>query len=227
MAPLSDRDAKIAPEPYLSLVVTARNDDHGGNLLGRMQIFVDGWLAQARRYKIPSELIIVEWNPPADRPPLAEALKWPADTGPCVVRFIEVSREIHSRFKHAESLALFQMIAKNVGIRRARGRFILSTNIDIIFSDALVDYLAADHLATGYRYRVNRHDIESDFPVDGSLEQQMTYCETHQLRLHTRSGTHHLDSYGQPRALDQDIVGSPGIFLRNGWHVREGDSSSG
>jgi len=22
-------------EPYLSLVVTARNDDHGGNLLGR------------------------------------------------------------------------------------------------------------------------------------------------------------------------------------------------
>ena len=41
--------------PYLSVVVTARNDDHGGNLLGRMQIFVDGWLAQARRYRIPSE----------------------------------------------------------------------------------------------------------------------------------------------------------------------------
>ena len=57
-------------QPYLSLVVTARNDDHGGNLLGRMQTFLNNWLNQARRFGIPSELIIVEWNPPADRPPL-------------------------------------------------------------------------------------------------------------------------------------------------------------
>ena len=62
-------------EPYLSLVVATRNDDHGGNLMGRTQIFLDGWLTQARRYNIPSELIFVEWNPPADRPPLAEALR--------------------------------------------------------------------------------------------------------------------------------------------------------
>ncbi len=65
--------------PYLSLVVTARNDDHGGNLLDRMQAFVSGWISQARRYSIPSELIIVEWNPPPDRPRLAEALEWPSD----------------------------------------------------------------------------------------------------------------------------------------------------
>ena len=77
-------------EPYLSLVVATRNDDHGGNLMGRTQIFLDGWLTQARRYNIPSELIFVEWNPPADRPPLAEALKWPADLSPCTVRFIQV-----------------------------------------------------------------------------------------------------------------------------------------
>ena len=52
----SDSQIESVTEPYLSLVVAARNDDHGGNLLGRMQIFVDGWLAQARRYQIPSEL---------------------------------------------------------------------------------------------------------------------------------------------------------------------------
>ena len=51
-----------AGEVYLSLVVTARNDDHGGNLLGRMQAFVNGWLEQARRFDIPSELILVEWR---------------------------------------------------------------------------------------------------------------------------------------------------------------------
>jgi hypothetical protein len=32
-------------EPYL-LVVTARNDDHGGDLLKRMQAFTDGGLSR-------------------------------------------------------------------------------------------------------------------------------------------------------------------------------------
>ena len=110
-------------EPYLSLVVTARNDDHGGNLLGRMQAFVSGWIEQARRYNIPSELIIVEWNPPAGRPGLIDALQWPDDLGPTVVRFVEVPPEVHGVYDHAKALPLYQMIAKNVGIRRARGRF--------------------------------------------------------------------------------------------------------
>jgi hypothetical protein len=35
------------------------------------------------------------------------------------------------------------MIGKNVNIRRARGRFVLSTNIDIISSNEPVDYLAS------------------------------------------------------------------------------------
>ena len=33
------------------------------------------------------------------------------------------------------------MIAKNAGIRRARGQFVLATNIDIIFSNELVGFL--------------------------------------------------------------------------------------
>ena len=53
--------------PYLSVVATARNDDHGGNLLRRMQIFVDAWINQSKRHQLSSELILVEWNPPQDR----------------------------------------------------------------------------------------------------------------------------------------------------------------
>jgi hypothetical protein len=74
--------------PYLSLVATARNDNHGGNLLRRMQIFVDAWINQAKRHNLPCELILVEWNPPPDKPKLAEALRWPADTGPCDYRVL-------------------------------------------------------------------------------------------------------------------------------------------
>src|SRR5580658_8027853 len=129
-------------QPYLSVVVTARNDDHGGNLLGRMQAFVNGWVEQSKRHELTSELIVVEWNPPEDRPPLVDALCWPKDFGPCQVRIVRVPPELHRRYAHAQALPLYQMIAKNVGIRRATGQFVLATNIDIIFSNALVRFLA-------------------------------------------------------------------------------------
>ena len=67
------------------------------------------------------------------RPPLGEAVRWPADTGPCQVRIVTVLVQLHRRYGHAAALPLYQMIAKNVGIRRARGEFILATNIDILF----------------------------------------------------------------------------------------------
>src|SRR5207237_808326 len=119
-------------DPYLSVVVTSRNDDHGQSLLRRMQTFVNALIGQCKRHGLRAELVLVEWNPPADRPRFIEALRWPEDTGPCQVRIIEVPPELHARFRHAENLPLFQMIAKNVGIRRARGRYVLATNIDIL-----------------------------------------------------------------------------------------------
>ena len=47
-----------------------------------------------------------------------------------------------SELKASERLPLFQMIGKNVGIRRSRAPFVLATNVDIIFSDALFSFLA-------------------------------------------------------------------------------------
>jgi hypothetical protein len=34
--------------PYLSIVITFRNDDQGANLLHHMQLFVTCWLEQAK-----------------------------------------------------------------------------------------------------------------------------------------------------------------------------------
>ncbi|HEY2846047.1 MAG TPA: FkbM family methyltransferase [Bryobacteraceae bacterium] len=219
-----DRDSQIesAAAPYISLVVAARNDDHGGNLLGRMQIFVNGWLEQARRYRIPSELIIVEWNPPADRPPLAEALSWPADHGFCEVRIIEVSRETHANYKHGKNLALYQMIAKNVGIRRARGRFILATNLDILFSDELAAFIGRQELRADRMYRIDRHDVMSDVPPDARIGEQLAYCRNHLIRVNRRDGTFEVTPDGSPVLSVSDIA-SPesGILPGAGWFSPE------
>jgi len=76
------------------------------------------------------------------------------------------------------------MIGKNVGSRRSRGQFVLCTNIDIIFSNELVQLFASRTLEEGVLYRVDRHDIESDYPGEATLDEQLAYCGSHHLRVH-------------------------------------------
>ena len=207
------------PAPYLSAVVTSRNDDHGGNLLSRMQVFTGAFIEQCKRHDLAAELIVVEWNPPPDRPSLAAALRWPEDFGPCRVRLIRVAPEIHGRLRHAEALPLFQMIAKNAGIRRARSRFVLATNIDILFSDELMQFLASRTLDPGRMYRIDRHDVMPDVPVDASVEEQLAYCKRHLLRVNALEGTFWLEPDGLWQLDPEDIAerGS-GIRFGRGWY---------
>jgi hypothetical protein len=222
MQPRDSLDGVVCPDPrgapYLSVVATARNDNHGGNLLGRMQVFVTAWINQCKRHNLRAELILVEWNPPADKPGLAEALRWPADTGPCEVRIVEVPRELHARYRHAAALPLYQMIAKNVGIRRARGKFVLCTNIDIVFSDEIARFLAERKLEKGRMYRIDRHDIASDIPIDGSLDEQLAYARSHIIRLCAREEIFALTPNGL-RENEADDITPPGsnIHFGRGW----------
>jgi FkbM family methyltransferase len=185
-------------------------------------MFLNGWLTQARRYNIPSELIFVEWNPPAGRPPLAEALKWPADFGPCTVRFIEVPAEAHQRYQHAAGLPLYQMIGKNVGIRRARGQFVLATNIDILFSNELAAFLGTRRLDKNRLYRVDRYDAMSEVPPEATLDEQLAYCGTHLIRVNRREGTFDVAPDGGPALSSGDIAAAgSGILLGQGWCTPE------
>jgi hypothetical protein len=212
----------VNERPYLSVVVTARNDDHGGNLLGRMQAFVDGLLTQCARHRVPTELVMVEWNPPPDRAPLEKALDWSAQNEFSTVRIIEVPPAVHLKFEHARALPLYQMIAKNVGIRRAQGEFILATNIDILFSDELFEILASRALTTGKMYRADRWDVMSDVPVDQPIDRQLAWCDTHLLRVNRREGTFPLNPDGTMKIEAEDIVSEAcGIALGENWFPRE------
>ena len=83
MVPTADR-------PYLSVVVVSRNDNHGGDLLLRTQAFLTNLAFLAARHRVRTEVIMVEWNPPAGRAPLSESLEWPECGGWCSYRVVEV-----------------------------------------------------------------------------------------------------------------------------------------
>jgi hypothetical protein len=180
-------------QPYLSIVATTRNDDHGGDALARTQIFLDALAAQCERHGLDAELVLVEWNPPVDRPGLRDALRWPEPGDHFEARIVEVPEEIHNRLENSDKLPLFQMIAKNVGIRRARGDFVLATNIDLIFSDEMMQFLAERSLEPDRVYRADRHDVDVGIP-DGPIDEQLDWCEQHLIRINRREATYELGS---------------------------------
>ena len=134
------------------------------------------------------------------------------------MRFIEVPAELHRRYAHAEALALYQMIAKNVGIRRARGQFVLATNIDILFSDELAAFFAARRLEDGRMYRIDRHDAMSDVPAGAPIEEQLAYCRGHLIRINRREGTFAVSPDGSPTLSPGDIAApDAGLLFGKGW----------
>lgn len=191
--------------PYLSVVAASRNDDHGGDPLRRTQIFINCFARQCEKHRLPAELILVDWNPVEGRPGLAGVLRLPAGSSWCTARVITVPPELHARVKYADRLPFFQMIAKNVGIRRARGRFVLATNIDIIFSDELMAFIGRQQLDPKKQYRVDRYDIQAGLSEHLSLDETIAYAWANPIRQHKRFG---------PRALVEHLYGTDPVRRR-------------
>lgn len=187
----------MTKDPYLSVVVTTRNDNHGGNLLKRTQCFLNGLYMQAKRHSVSLEIVVVEWNPPQDRPLLNEVLTRPPADCPVSVRYIVVPDEIHGTYKMADALPLFQMIAKNVGIRRAKGQFVLCTNIDLLFSDALFRTLSGLKLKENHFYRAVRSDVPEEVMDLNDFDAQLAFAEQNVMaKLGKRAGHEYL--FGLP-----------------------------
>lgn len=142
----------------ISIVVTGRNDDYGENFLGRLQNFITVLIPGMQRYAPNTELIIVEWNPPVNRPRFTDALNWPPETAGLDVRIIEVPEEIHRSLPRANTIPFFEPFAKNVGIRRASRDTILMTNPDIIFSNELIALFGNGTFSREWFYRIDRYD---------------------------------------------------------------------
>lgn len=167
---------------YLSVVVPTRNDIIGGNALKCLQTFIDLFQFQAQQYNLNAELIIVEWNPPHENKRLSDAIISDWGPSPCPVRIITVPFEIHEQFCNSDKIELFQMIAKNVGIRHAQGQYVLATNIDVIFSNELIKFISEKKLDGHRMYRVERFDIPSDAPTNKPVMQLLEYCKRNVIR---------------------------------------------
>ena len=93
--------------PYLSIVVASRNDNHGGDMTRRMRLFINGLIYQCNKFKLPAELLFVEWNPPAGAL-LKDVLPKPTKGDYLTLRYIEVPAETHNRYLLGQRIPLFK-----------------------------------------------------------------------------------------------------------------------
>ena len=168
----------------LSAIVASRNDDHGGNMIVRHNMFINGLYQQANRHELKVELVLVEWNPPQDTVPLAEALSWPERSDYFTARVITVPAELHETLRNSGMLDFYQMIAKNVGIRRAGGEWILATNPDLLFTDGIFHVIKDGLPPDKMFYRAPRVDVDRTAVPPGSIEDQLQFCMAHQGKIH-------------------------------------------
>jgi hypothetical protein len=150
-----------AAVPYLTLVVTGRNDDFGGDFNARFFRALRFNHDHLTRAGIPHEFVFVEWRPLATKRYLAaELAEVFADLPPSVLRSLVVDPAYHDALSLNPRIQFQEFIAKNVGIRRARGQFVLTTNTDIYVSRGVLDVLRSRELENGVLYRATRHDLK-------------------------------------------------------------------
>ena len=203
-----------AVPPFLSIVVTGRNDDFGGDFNGRFFRSLRFNHDRLTEAGISHEFILVEWRPIQNAPYLSTLLTaaFP-DLDAAQLRCFIVDPAYHDALSLNPRLQFQEFIAKNVGIRRARGSFLLTTNTDIFLSRGVIARLASRSLERGILYRATRYDLKSHSDVTrldwAMLEDDRNYDAVNVIRapLFTNASGDFLlldqDSYHRLRGFNE------------------------
>jgi hypothetical protein len=150
--------------PDVSFIHFGRNDDYVPGIVDKLAHSIEVLSQQIAARRMRAEILVVDWNPPADRPPLCDVLQSAiSDAHGVPITAITVPRERHADVPASDVSPVSVPIAVNVALRRARGRFCVVRASDVYYCDALMDVLASGDLDPSCVYRCLRRDIEIDF----------------------------------------------------------------
>jgi hypothetical protein len=148
--------------PPISIVLTGRNDEYGVDFRARFLRTLAFNVRELDARHVPFEIVFVEWAPQPGRPLLIDIV---LDTIPRLrdersFRGIAVDARYHDALSLNPRLEYLEFMAKNVGIRRATGEYVLTSNCDVFLSRPVLDLLAQRALEPRILYRAARHDLK-------------------------------------------------------------------
>lgn len=136
--------------PSITAVVVGRNDDYMSDFRQRLHATV-AWNVK----HLVNEVVFVEWNPPADR----ELLSMDLAKRFAGLRAYVVAPEIHQALCENSNVPLLEFHAKNVGIRRAKSDWVVTTNADAAFGPDIVNRILETDLSEDVVFSAQRVDI--------------------------------------------------------------------
>jgi hypothetical protein len=142
--------------------MAVRNDNYGGDFALRLQRCIDWNTRWLEHHEIDSEVLMVNWNPLPDSQSLLKQLNWPDKRRHVSYNMVDVPSEIHTRYVDPairDTVPMFEFIAKNAGIRRAVGEYVLCINADILIHPDIFRHIASKKLVDTTYYRANRLDF--------------------------------------------------------------------
>jgi hypothetical protein len=156
--------------PYLSIVIPFRNDNYSPNAIQKLNLSLKILIDQLNSIKLKSEIIIVDWNSPDPKKPLINKIAIKKNSKNVSLYVYEIERSIHLKYKGHEKINIVVGAALNVGFRRSRGKFIVGKMGDTFYSKKLIDFLGQKKLKEDEIYRLDRVDVEIDFPPPSDWE---------------------------------------------------------
>lgn len=195
----------------LSIVLTGRNDNYGGDFTIRLVRTLRFNWAALTSLGVSCNVVFVEWNPVKGQPFLVDVVR---DALPEIPSHALVAYVVDARYHRACTLNpvldYLEYLAKNVGIRRAPGRSILVTNTDVFLGRGVVDALADASRDRGVVFRAARIDL-----AIGSDQSRVTWGALEDPAAHARQSTLRAPLF----------AGASGDFLlldRDSWHELRG-----
>lgn len=146
----------------LSLVMVGRNDNYGGDFKSRLQNCIEWTFKQLTLHEIKSEIIFVNYNPLPESS-ILDFINWPKSNEFVSTRVLTIPSEVHEyilKTYDIKSVPVLEYFAKNAGIRRAKGKFILSMNPDILMDELI--FSKFKNLNSANYYRCNRCDFDAE-----------------------------------------------------------------
>ena len=152
------------PSSPVSIVLTGRNDEYGIDFRTRFLRTLAFNHRELAQRGVSFEIVFVEWAPEPGRPLLIDIVldTLPALRGSDTFRGIVVDRRYQEALSLNPRLEYLEFLAKNVGIRRSAGAYVLATNCDVFFGRRVLDVLEQGALEPRVLYRAARHDLKMD-----------------------------------------------------------------
>jgi hypothetical protein len=215
--------APLCDVPLVSFVIMARNDNYHGNSQWRLETMLNFLsINLSKLKKIDScEIIIVDWQ---SQTPLYSVLRL-SEEAKHITRFINVNESNVSECNYGCDFP--RPVILNTGIRRAKGRYIIQTLSDVLWTDATLAKLfnvieGKDKQLSAYADKAlfvfGRHELPYDFVasspsfeklksfISQDIDQiQTVKCHPH-LLVPGDSLLMHRDLWQISRAFDENLV---------------------